>query len=58
MVSAIFDRVKTTGLACTRHIVRPIPLQRAFYPNEAELNENITGIIENKFVVAKNGVIS
>ena len=46
---AVFDKVKHEKLACTRHVVRMIPLQRVFFPNEEEFLENIRGIVEAAF---------
>lgn len=49
VVAEIFERVKKTGLPCARHLVRLIPLQKTFYPNQEELLSNISSLIEEKF---------
>jgi hypothetical protein len=51
LVKSIFDRVKKEKLPCSRHVVRVIPLQKVFFPNEEELNESISSILNKELQV-------
>jgi len=41
LVKMLFERVKKEKMAITRYCARVIPLKKVFYPNDAELRENI-----------------
>jgi hypothetical protein len=45
LVKAIFDRVKREKEPCSRHVVRIIPLQRVFFPDNNHLSDNIASIV-------------
>ena len=49
LVKSIFDRVRTEKEPCSRHVVRIIPLQKIFYPNNNDLSDNIANIVLNAF---------
>ena len=45
LVKTIFDRVRKEKEPCSRHVVRLIPLQRVFYPNNNDLSDKVASII-------------
>lgn len=45
LVKAIFDRVRREKEHCSRHVVRIIPLQRVFFPDNNNLSDNIASIV-------------
>ena len=49
LVESIFERVRKDKMPCSRHVVRLIPLQRVFYPNEQELVDNVNLLLKNVF---------
>ena len=49
LVESIFQRVKVDKVPCSRHVVRMIPLQRVFYPNEQELLDNVSSLLKSTF---------
>ena len=49
LVKAIFERVRTEKEPCSRHVVRLIPLQRVFFPNNNHLSENVASIIQSAY---------
>jgi hypothetical protein len=49
LVQAIFQRVKSEKLPCSRHIVRIIPLQYVFYPDMEELTTNVHKLLTKEF---------
>ena len=53
LVESIFERVQKEKMPCSRHVVRLIPLQRVFYPNEQELVDNVNLLLKNTFPYAQ-----
>ena len=49
LVKTIFDRVRKEREPCSRHVVRLIPLQRVFYPNNNDLSDKVASIIQGVF---------
>lgn len=49
LVASIFERVRSSGLPCARHLVRIMPLQRTFYPTLEELGLHMAGLMEDEF---------
>lgn len=49
LVKAIFDRVRTEKEPCSRHVVRIIPLQRVFFPDNNHLSDNIASIVSSAY---------
>ena len=49
LVKAIFERVRTEKEPCSRHVVRLIPLQMVFFPNNNHLSENVASIIQSAY---------
>lgn len=45
LVKSVFRKVRSEGLALTRHVVRLIPLQRVFFPNESDLTDNVQHLV-------------
>jgi len=57
LVYSIFDRVRIEKLPCSRHVIRVIPLQKVFYPNDEELRENVKVLIEKELNIISNPVV-
>lgn len=53
LVTEIFNQVSRTKAACSRHLVRVIPLQRTCYPSEDELKVTMEVLIQNEFRIEK-----
>lgn len=51
LVTSIFERIKHEKLACSRHIIRIIPLKYVFFPNADELKQNSEKLINDEFGV-------
>jgi hypothetical protein len=49
LIKAIFDQVKADKVPCTRHVVRIIPLQLAFFPNDDEFSSTAKMLVECEF---------
>ena len=49
MVRSIFARVQKERLPVSKHVVRIVPLQRVFFPDERELEENARELIASYF---------
>ena len=45
LVKAIFERVREEKEPCSRHVVRIIPLQRVFFPDNNNLSDNVATIV-------------
>jgi hypothetical protein len=45
IVSTMFDRVKSTGLPCSRYLCRVIPLSHVFFGNMEELETNVAYVV-------------
>lgn len=49
LVRSIFLRVQTEKLPVSKHVVRIVPMQKVFFPNENELEENLQSLIQSHF---------
>jgi hypothetical protein len=45
LVRALFAQVEADGLPLSRHLVRIVPLQRVFFPDEQELTAHVRAIV-------------
>ena len=53
LVRALFAQVAEDGLPLSRHLVRIVPLQRVFFPDEQELTHHIRALVGLPPVVVK-----
>ena len=49
LVKAIFERVRKEKEPCSRHVVRIIPLQRVFFPDNNNLSDNVATIVRSAY---------
>eukprot|EP01038_Epipyxis_sp_PR26KG_P009893 gene9893-13307_t len=49
LVKSVFDKIRISKLPCCRHLVRLIPLQKVFFPNEEEFVSYSSQIIQEKW---------
>ena len=45
LVEMLFKQITEQGLSLSKHLVRIVPLQRVFFPNEEEMTDNIRALI-------------
>jgi hypothetical protein len=57
IVRSIFEKVRRTHLACSRHICRIVPLSKVFFANEAEFEINMKTLIAETFNLPLPGAV-